>query len=109
MRSSITELSFHAIPLPPPSRGKSVTHVSGTFCYLCLEPHTNTYQRKTGLRALFKPRLWGLLWGCCFTMLRNTVPVLQRLFPDSLAFNARNHARSVDVAAPGCFAIKIMK
>jgi hypothetical protein len=40
MRSSITELSFHGIPLPPPSRGKSVTHVSGTFCYLCVEPHT---------------------------------------------------------------------
>src|ERR1700739_2911597 len=38
MRSSITELSFHGIPLPPPSRGKSVTHVSGTFCYLCVEP-----------------------------------------------------------------------
>jgi hypothetical protein len=25
---------------PPPSRGKSVTHVSGTFCYLCLGPLT---------------------------------------------------------------------
>ena len=25
---------------PPPLRGKSVTHVSGTFCYLCLRPHT---------------------------------------------------------------------
>src|SRR5579862_1365917 len=37
MRSSITELSFHGIPLPPPSRGKSVTHVSGTFRYLCVE------------------------------------------------------------------------
>src|SRR6185295_11240002 len=37
IRSSITELSFHGIPLlPPPFRRKSVTHVSGTFCYLCL-------------------------------------------------------------------------
>src|SRR5580658_2583830 len=43
MRSSITELSFHGIPLPPPSRGKSVTHVSGTFCYLCVEPHTASF------------------------------------------------------------------
>src|ERR1700733_13551293 len=39
MRSSITELSFHGIPSPPPSRRKSVTHVSGTFCYLCLGTH----------------------------------------------------------------------
>src|SRR5664279_2057318 len=39
MRSSITELSFHGIPPPPLYRGKSVTHVSGTFCYLCVEPH----------------------------------------------------------------------
>src|SRR5579863_1820487 len=38
IRSSITELSFHGIPLPPPSRRKSVTHVSGTFCYLSLRP-----------------------------------------------------------------------
>src|SRR5580658_2496903 len=44
MRSSITELSFHGIPLPPPSRGKSVTHVSGTFCYLCVEPHIKHFQ-----------------------------------------------------------------
>src|SRR5215203_2553590 len=36
IRSSITELSFHGIPLPAPFRRKSVTHVSGTFCYLCL-------------------------------------------------------------------------
>src|SRR5580658_5718228 len=47
MRSSITELSFHGIPLPPPSRGKSVTHVSGTFCYLCVEPHR---QRKIKIK-----------------------------------------------------------
>src|SRR5579872_1206596 len=40
MRWSITELSFHGIPPAPPSRGKSVTHVSGTFCYLCLRPLT---------------------------------------------------------------------
>ena len=34
-----TFLPWHPT-LPPPSRGKSVTHVSGTFCYLCVEPHT---------------------------------------------------------------------
>ena len=36
IRSSITELSFHGIPTSAPFGGKSVTHVSGTFCYLCL-------------------------------------------------------------------------
>src|SRR5690348_13152068 len=36
IRSSITEHSFHGIPFPAPFRRKSVTHVSGTFCYLCL-------------------------------------------------------------------------
>src|SRR5579871_2534455 len=49
MRSSITELSFHGIPSPPPSRRKSVTHVSGTFCYLCLGtvsfPHHHRFLR----------------------------------------------------------------
>src|SRR5579864_8461417 len=45
MRSSITELSFHGIHFPPPSRGKSVTHVSGTFCYLCVEPHIKLHER----------------------------------------------------------------
>src|SRR5580658_6202062 len=49
MRSSITELSFHGIPLPPPSRGKSVTHVSGTFCYLCVEPHIICLAPQVGL------------------------------------------------------------
>src|ERR1700738_96190 len=36
IRSSITELSFHGIPSPPPFGPKSVTYVSGTFYYLCL-------------------------------------------------------------------------
>src|ERR1700758_3603166 len=35
--SSITELSFHGIHLIRPlGRRKSVTHVSGTFCSLCV-------------------------------------------------------------------------
>src|SRR5271154_1579385 len=33
-----TFLPWH--PPFPPSRRKSVTHVSGTFCYLCVEPDT---------------------------------------------------------------------
>jgi len=38
-RSSITELSFHGIDsFPLRSQGKTVTHVSGTLCHLCLIP-----------------------------------------------------------------------
>src|SRR5438105_6636495 len=40
-RSSITELSFHGINTSRP-KAKSVTHVSGTKCHLCLRPHTIT-------------------------------------------------------------------
>src|SRR5215472_3929067 len=36
IRSSMTELSFHGILLSAPFGPKSVTHVSGTFCYPCL-------------------------------------------------------------------------
>src|ERR1700687_1116215 len=36
-RSSITEHSFHGIDTSP-SKAESVTHVSGTFCHLCLGP-----------------------------------------------------------------------
>src|SRR5215472_12351864 len=35
--SSIAERSFHGIFTPSPE-GESVTHVSGTMCYLCLRP-----------------------------------------------------------------------
>src|SRR5579872_3214256 len=46
IRSSITERSFQGIPLfRLPFRRKSVTHVSGTFCYLCLRPLTLSTQR----------------------------------------------------------------
>src|ERR1700680_2078691 len=44
IRSSITELSFHGISSPAPFGPKSVTHVSGTFCYLCLGTDTDTYE-----------------------------------------------------------------
>src|SRR5579864_5545734 len=52
MRSSISELTFHGIHFPPPSRGKSVTHVSGTFCYLCVEPHKGAW------RLALSPKTW---------------------------------------------------
>src|SRR5262249_9697803 len=42
IRSSITELSFHGIPSSALLGPKSVTHVSGTFCYLCLRPDTGS-------------------------------------------------------------------
>src|SRR5262245_6318934 len=37
-RSSITELAFHGIHTSRRTKAESVTHVSGTFCYLCLGP-----------------------------------------------------------------------
>src|SRR5713101_4229010 len=37
-RSSITELASHGIHTSRPQKAKSVTHVSGTKCHLCLGP-----------------------------------------------------------------------
>src|ERR1700730_15507200 len=37
-RSSITELAFHGIYTSRRTKTESVTHVSGTFCHLCLGP-----------------------------------------------------------------------
>src|ERR1700692_1124897 len=37
-RSSITELAFHGIYTSRRAKAESVTHVSGTFCHLCLGP-----------------------------------------------------------------------
>src|SRR5690349_14677699 len=50
MRPSITERSFHGIHLFPPQKEKSVTHVSGTFCYLCLRPLKRKQQGNRSLR-----------------------------------------------------------
>ena len=37
----MTGLAFHGITTPPPAKkAKSVTHVSGTKCHLCLGPLT---------------------------------------------------------------------
>src|SRR5215207_7263790 len=41
-RSSITELAFHGIHTSR-QKAKSVTHVSGTKCHLCLRPHTEAW------------------------------------------------------------------
>src|SRR5215472_5327859 len=43
IRSSTTERSFHGILFSAPFGPKSVTHVSGTFCYLCLGTDTGGY------------------------------------------------------------------
>src|ERR1700745_3430983 len=54
IRSSITEHSFHGILLSAPFGPKSVTHVSGTFCYLCLGTDRSDLQR-IRVPALFGP------------------------------------------------------
>src|ERR1700758_1157579 len=49
-RSSITELAFHGIDTSRGTKAESVTHVSGTFCHLCLGP-LRAYKSSTS--ALF--------------------------------------------------------
>jgi len=72
IRSSITELSFHGIPSSRPLRGQeSVTHVSGTFCYLCLG---TVIQRLT----FESPIEWAVLWGTILRSPANDSPVLRR-------------------------------
>src|SRR5947199_10080405 len=50
-RSSMTELAFHGIHTSRLQKAKSVTHVSGTNCHLCLGPlssglYANPQQRQ---------------------------------------------------------------
>jgi hypothetical protein len=45
-RSSITELAFHGIHTSRRTKAESVTHVSGTFCHLCLGPLTKKADRE---------------------------------------------------------------
>src|SRR5579862_3955402 len=71
IRSSITELSFHGILLSAPFGPKSVTHVSGTFCYLCLgtdKVKINDFER---VRKHAKIRLRADLWSESFFCLSN--------------------------------------
>ena len=59
--SSIAEHSFHGILAPSP-KGESVTHVSGTMCYLCLRPLSRL--QHAGLGELLcgrKGKISGLL------------------------------------------------
>src|SRR5215813_3535107 len=53
IRSSITDRSFHGIPTSAPCGVKSVTHVSGTFCYPCLGTVTMTYGSIRGVLRRF--------------------------------------------------------
>ncbi|WP_210318009.1 hypothetical protein, partial [Bradyrhizobium sp. ERR14] len=41
-RSSMTELALHGIATSRRTKAESVTHVSGTFCHLCLGPLTES-------------------------------------------------------------------
>ncbi len=51
----MTEHSFHGINTSRP-KAKSVTHVSGTVCHLCLRPHRNG---KAKMRLLQVPPAHG--------------------------------------------------
>src|SRR5262245_23277638 len=54
-RSSITELAFHGIHTSRRTKAESVTHVSGTFCHLCLGPLNHErirYFRRHGFRVI---------------------------------------------------------
>src|SRR5262249_31182969 len=57
IRSSTTERSFHGILLSAPFGPKSVTYVSGTFCYPCL----GTDKWVNWIRALLALRPAGTL------------------------------------------------
>src|SRR5579862_1243050 len=60
-RSSITELSFHGINTSRP-KAKSVTHVSGTICHLCLRPYRGTLVGSLSrFAALCRTTLSGLV------------------------------------------------
>src|SRR6476620_12406603 len=57
-RSSITELAFHGIHTSRPKKAKSVTHVSGTKCHLCLGP----------LNLVYLPKFTGPLERAAFLL-----------------------------------------
>src|ERR1700676_1933335 len=59
-RSSITELAFHGIYTSRRTKAESVTHVSGTFCHLCLGPLTpcsRTAREQSRISQLCQPSL----------------------------------------------------
>src|SRR5215467_9792455 len=99
--SSITEHSFHGIT-PSQKTGGSVTHVSGTMCYLCLRPLKSLTSVRKGrvgrfgktwvnLRAIFQAQKVSQLLAHPTLFLRHRVRVLhgrldvrvtQALLPD---------------------------
>src|SRR5260370_39809773 len=61
----MTELSFHGIHTSRLKKAKSVTHVSGTKCHLCLGPlwRRNAHHRPSSLTRCFALRfLWIDTW-----------------------------------------------
>src|ERR1700736_2757739 len=90
-RSSMTEQSFHGINTSRP-KAKSVTHVSGTICHLCLRPLRGPY-RAHGLR--FIPETWVTLPPRrCFRGVKKI------LAPSALAQSGRLAQRLVDARLP---------
>src|SRR6516162_2630190 len=71
-RSSITELAFHGINTSR-QKAKSVTHVSGTKCHLCLGPRTWCPYRTHG--SPLSQEGHPLKEGACFTV------EAKRMFP----------------------------
>jgi hypothetical protein len=55
-RSSISELAFHGIHTSRTAKAKSVTHVSGTKCHLCLGPLTVSMSRVRATKVEAMPR-----------------------------------------------------
>jgi hypothetical protein len=58
-RSSITELAFHGIHTFRPKKAKSVTHVSGTECHLCLGPPQKRASLRVGPKTNIKRGVEG--------------------------------------------------
>src|SRR5262249_8348715 len=61
IRSSTPEPSFHGILLSAPFGPKSVTHVSGTFCYPCLGTDSSLYAGSRDF-SIWSP--FCVMWIC---------------------------------------------
>ncbi|WP_210190761.1 hypothetical protein, partial [Bradyrhizobium canariense] len=61
-RSSMTELAFHGIHTSRRTKAESVTHVSGTFCHLCLGPLTVSAPIAAVQMAASKPGRDAATW-----------------------------------------------
>src|SRR5208282_3705867 len=74
-RSSMTEHSFHGIHTSRP-KAKSVTHVSGTKCHLCLRPLKTSRANRTAFTRPPYPELGSVRKGGC------RISTLPALWPD---------------------------